>query len=130
MFVGSMALDLGASSPFLYCCREREKILDFFEGISGARMMTRSFAPAAWRATSNRRCWQRRRQFLDAMPGYIDTYEELLTGNPIFKERTEGIGVLPADDALALGVSGPDAARLGRRAGHAQGQSVLRLRDV
>src|SRR5205814_7930434 len=45
--------------------------------------------------------------FLDAMPGYIDSYEELLTANPIFRERTEGIGVLPRDDALALGVSGP-----------------------
>jgi NADH-quinone oxidoreductase subunit D len=44
---------------------------------------------------------------MDAMPGYIDSYEEILTGNPIFKERTEGIGLLPADDALALGVSGP-----------------------
>jgi NADH-quinone oxidoreductase subunit D len=45
--------------------------------------------------------------FMTAMPGYIDQYEELLTGNPIFKERTEGIGILPADDALALGVTGP-----------------------
>jgi NADH-quinone oxidoreductase subunit D len=41
------------------------------------------------------------------MPGYIDSYEDLLTGNPIFKERTEGIGLLPVEDALALGVSGP-----------------------
>jgi NADH-quinone oxidoreductase subunit D len=46
-------------------------------------------------------------RFSEAMPGYIDSYEELLTNNPIFKERTEGIGVLAAEDALALGVSGP-----------------------
>ena len=45
MFVGSMALDLGASSPFLYCFREREKILDFFEGMSGVRMMTSFIRP-------------------------------------------------------------------------------------
>ena len=45
--------------------------------------------------------------FIDAMPGYIDSYEDLLTGNPIFRERTEGVGVLSGDDALALGVSGP-----------------------
>src|ERR671937_1627334 len=45
MFIGSIALDLGASSPFLYCWREREKILDFFEQISGARMMTSFIRP-------------------------------------------------------------------------------------
>jgi NADH-quinone oxidoreductase subunit D len=45
--------------------------------------------------------------FLETMPGYIDSYEALLTGNPIFKERTEGVGVLSGDEALALGVSGP-----------------------
>src|SRR5215472_5926358 len=45
MYVGSLALDLGASSPFLYCFREREKILDFFEGVSGARMMTSFIRP-------------------------------------------------------------------------------------
>ena len=46
-------------------------------------------------------------RFIEVLPGYIDTYEELLTGNPIFNERTEGVGGLSADDALALGVSGP-----------------------
>jgi NADH-quinone oxidoreductase subunit D len=45
--------------------------------------------------------------FIDAMPAYIDSYEELLTGNPIFRERTEGVGVLPAEDALALACTGP-----------------------
>src|SRR5262249_36242612 len=45
--------------------------------------------------------------FVDAMPGYIDSYEELLTANPIFRERTEGVGILPAEDALNLGVTGP-----------------------
>src|SRR6266851_3598152 len=107
MFVGSIALDLGATSPFLYCWREREKILDFFERISGVRMMTsfirpgglvRDIEPAALADVST---------FIDSMPGYIDSYEALLTGNPIFKERTEGIGVLPADIALDLGVTGP-----------------------
>src|SRR5205085_4742975 len=45
--------------------------------------------------------------FVEVMPGYIHSYEGLLTGNPIFRERTEGVGVLSADDALALAVSGP-----------------------
>jgi NADH-quinone oxidoreductase subunit D len=107
MFVGSMALDLGASSPFLYCFREREKILDFFEGISGARMMTSFIRPGGLMRDVESEMIERISGFVDGMPAYIDSYEELLTGNPIFKERTEGIGLLPADDALALGVSGP-----------------------
>ena len=107
MFVGSLALDLGASSPFLYCFREREKILDFFEGISGARMMTSFIRPGGLMHDVEPAMFEGIANFVDAMPGYIDSYEELLTGNPIFRERTEGIGLLPADDALALGVSGP-----------------------
>jgi NADH-quinone oxidoreductase subunit D len=107
MFVGSMALDLGASSPFLYCFRERENILDFFEAASGARMMTSFIRPGGLARDIEPAILERLSTFNDAMPGYIDSYEELLTGNPIFRERTEGIGVLPADDALALGVTGP-----------------------
>jgi NADH-quinone oxidoreductase subunit D len=107
MFVGSMALDLGASSPFLYCWREREKILDFLERVSGVRMMTSFIRPGGLVRDIEAAVLSDVSAFVDAMPGYIDSYEELLTGNPIFRERTEGIGVLSADDALALGVSGP-----------------------
>jgi NADH-quinone oxidoreductase subunit D len=107
MFIGSIALDLGASSPFLYCWREREKILDLFESISGARMMTSFIRPGGLARQVEPAIIDRMSQLIDAMPGYIDEYEELLTGNPIFRERTEGIGVLPAADALALGVTGP-----------------------
>src|SRR6266700_4111071 len=107
MFVGSVALDLGASSPFLYCWREREKILDFFEGISGVRMMTSFIRPGGLARDIEPPLLAQISMFIDAMPGYIDSYEGLLTGNPIFRERTEGIGLLPADEALALGVTGP-----------------------
>jgi NADH-quinone oxidoreductase subunit D len=107
MYVGSLALDLGASSPFLYCFREREKILDFFEGVTGARMMTSFIRPGGITHDVEAAPLDKLSKLMDAMPGYIDSYEEILTGNPIFKERTEGIGVLLAEDALALGVSGP-----------------------
>jgi NADH-quinone oxidoreductase subunit D len=107
MFVGSMAIDLGATSPFLYCWREREKILDFFEGISGARMMTSFIRPGGIATDVSPALLERISELLNAMPRYIDSYEELLTGNPIFRERTEGIGLLPLEDALALGVTGP-----------------------
>ena len=107
MFVGSIALDLGATSPFLYCWREREKILDFLERISGVRMMTSFIRPGGLVHDIEPDALAELSTLVDAMPGYIDSYEELLTGNPIFKERTEGVGVLPAEDALALGVTGP-----------------------
>ncbi len=107
MFVGSMALDLGASSPFLYCWREREKIMDFFEGMSGARMMTSFIRPGGLAHDVAPAIVDGISAFIDVMPGYIDSYEELLTGNPIFRERTQGIGILPGQDALDLGVTGP-----------------------
>lgn len=107
LFVGSMALDLGASSPFLYAWREREKILDFFECMSGVRMMTSFIRPGGLARDLSAELLGDVETFLDAMPGYIDSYERLLTGNPIFKERTEGVGLLSVEDALALGVSGP-----------------------
>ena len=107
MFVGSIALDLGASSPFLYCWREREKILDIFEGISGARMMTSFIRPGGLANDVPPEILDDTSRLMDAMPGYIDSYEELLTGNPIFRERTEGVGILPAEQALTLGCTGP-----------------------
>src|SRR6266542_4780853 len=107
MFVGSMALDLGASSPFLYVWREREKILDFFERMSGVRMMTSFIRPGGLVSDVEPAILAAMSKFVDEMPAYVDSYEELLTGNPIFRERTEGVGVLTGDEALALGVTGP-----------------------
>jgi len=107
MFVGSMALDLGASSPFLYAWREREKILDFFEHMSGVRMMTSFIRPGGLLRDLDQQLLADMSTFVDQMPAYIDSYEELLTANPIFRERTEGIGRLTADEALSLAVSGP-----------------------
>jgi NADH-quinone oxidoreductase subunit D len=107
MFVGSMAIDLGATSPFLYCWRERETILSFFETISGARMMTSFIRPGGLMRDIEPAVLDGMSTFMDLMPGYIDSYEELLTGNPIFRERTQGIGMLSAEDALDLAVTGP-----------------------
>src|SRR4029078_7259725 len=104
MFVGSNALDLGASSPFLYVWREREKILDFLERMSGVRMMTSYIRPGGLAGDLDAQLIADISTFVDAMPPFIDSYEDLLTANPIFKERTAGVGVLSGDDALALGV--------------------------
>ena len=107
VFVGSAGFDLGASSVFLYCLREREKLLDHFEWLSGQRMMTSFIRPGGLASDFEPDWLEAVGAFLDELPGRIDEYEALLTENPLFKERLVGIGVLDAEDAIAYGVSGP-----------------------
>ncbi|MFO7167117.1 MAG: NADH dehydrogenase (quinone) subunit D [Chloroflexota bacterium] len=107
VWLGTHALDLAAMSVFLYGMREREQILDIFELVSGARMMTSYFrvgglaydVPAEFAPTVA--------EFLRIMPDRIDEYEDLLTGNPLWLERTQGVGVLTTEAALQYGVTGP-----------------------
>jgi NADH-quinone oxidoreductase subunit D len=107
VWLGTHALDLAAMSVFLYGFREREQILDIFELVSGARMMTSYFRvgglaydlPAEFSATVS--------ALLDIMPGAIDEYESLLTGNPLWLERTVEVGAINTADAIALGLTGP-----------------------
>jgi NADH-quinone oxidoreductase subunit D len=107
VFVGTAGFDLGASSVFLYCLREREKLLDLFEWLTGARMMASFIRPGGLASDLEPEWLTACEAFLDEMPKRIDEYESLLTDNPLFKERTVGIGVLKAEDAIAYGVSGP-----------------------
>jgi NADH-quinone oxidoreductase subunit D len=107
VFVGTAGIDLGASSVFLYCLREREVLMDLFEWLSGQRMMTSHIRPGGLASDFEPAWLDACKAFLDSMPKHIDEYESLLTDNPLFKERTMGIGVLKAEDALAYGVSGP-----------------------
>jgi len=107
VFTGTAGFDLGASSVFLYCLREREKLLDLFEWLTGQRMMTSFIRPGGLASDFEPAWLEACNAFLDEMPAHIDEYEDLLTENPLFKERMIGIGVLNADDAIRLGVSGP-----------------------
>ncbi|MFL5144453.1 MAG: NADH-quinone oxidoreductase subunit D [Microvirga sp.] len=107
VWLGTTGLDLGASSLFLYAFREREVLLDLFEEMSGARMMTSFIRPGGLFSDLTSDWLQKVRDFLNVLPARIDEYEALLTDNPLFKERTIGIGVLKTEDALAFGVSGP-----------------------
>ena len=107
VWLGTHALDIGAMSVFLYCFREREDVLRLFEAIGGQRMFTDYFrvgglaleVPLGW--------FKRVRKFSDSFFSRVDEYEDLLTGNPIFQERTKGVAHISKDDALALGLSGP-----------------------
>jgi NADH-quinone oxidoreductase subunit D len=107
VWVGTNAMDLGSLSVFFYAFRERELLLDLFEEMSGARMMTSFIRPGGLQDDFPDGWMQRCARVLDALPPRIDEYEALLTENPLFRERTIGVGKLAADDALALGVSGP-----------------------
>jgi NADH-quinone oxidoreductase subunit D len=107
VWLGTHALDLAAMSVFLYCFREREMILDIKELISGARMMATYFRPGGlWRDVPEEFDGAVR-QFLRLFPARIDEYEAMLTKNPLFLDRTQGIGVLSPEDAFRWGVTGP-----------------------
>jgi NADH-quinone oxidoreductase subunit D len=107
VWLGTHAIDLGAMSVFLYCFREREEIMKIYEYVSGQRMMTSYFRigglalepPPGWLDKVGR--------VIDALPGHVDEYEDLLTQNRIWMGRTKGVGMLSAADAIAMGVSGP-----------------------
>jgi NADH-quinone oxidoreductase subunit D len=107
VWLGTHALDLGAMSVFLYCFREREQILDIFEEISGVRMMTSYICPGGLQADLTPDFEKKVRAFTSIFPERLHEYHDLLTNNQLWIERTKGVGVLRAEDALAYGVSGP-----------------------
>src|SRR5512141_979771 len=107
VWVGTFGLDLAAMSMFLYCFRERERILDIFELVSGQRMMTTYIRPGGlWRDVPTE-FEAAVRKFIEYFPPRIDEYEALLTKNPLLLDRTVGIGLLPKEAALSYGVTGP-----------------------
>jgi len=132
MWLGSNALDLGAMAVFLYAFREREELMDCYEAVSGARMHATYYRPGGvyrdlpeqmpkyneskWHKGKDLERLNRWRggsmlDFLDAFcadfPRRVDEYEELLTNNRIWKQRTVDIGIIPPEQALAWGMSGP-----------------------
>ncbi|MBP1467283.1 NADH dehydrogenase (quinone) subunit D [Candidatus Chloroploca sp. M-50] len=106
VWLGTHALDLAAMSVFLYAMREREQILDIFELVSGARMMTSYIrigglaydVPVDFLPTVD--------ALVEVMPSRVDEYEDLLTGNPIWLERTVGVGAIDGKSAVAYGLTG------------------------
>jgi NADH-quinone oxidoreductase subunit D len=107
VWLGTHAIDIGAMSVFLYCFREREDILRIFEMVSGQRMMTSYFRVGGLALEPPLGWIERVDKFLKKFPGRIDEYEGLLTKNPIWMRRTQGVGRISAEDAVAFGVSGP-----------------------
>lgn len=107
LWLGTHALDIGAATIFLYAFREREEILKIFEDFIGARLTAHAFRIGGLWWDVYPEFEQRVRQFLKILPGRIDEYEAILNENRIWLNRTVGIGVLPAEEAINLGVTGP-----------------------
>lgn len=108
LFVGSLAIDLGATTGLIYCFRDRERIMDMFEMTSGQRLIAsymriggigedlpEAFIPAA-------------RSFIADFPKMMEEYNGLISGNEILQARLKNIGILSAEDAIQYGVSGPN----------------------
>ncbi len=108
IWLATFALDLGAITPFLYCFREREKVLDLLEMVCGQRMtfnymrfggvsrdLPPEFAPKA-------------KEFVEYFKPRVDEYEYILTQNPIFLRRTKGVGILDQKTAIDYSVTGPN----------------------
>jgi NADH-quinone oxidoreductase subunit D len=105
--IGTYGLDMGAFTPFLYCFREREMILDLFEAACGARL-TYSYLTVGGVAEDIPEGWVARcLEFLDYFEPKIEDYNNLLSFNHIFVRRTAGVGVVSAEEALAWGLTGP-----------------------
>jgi len=107
VFIGTHLLDLGAITLFFFTFREREVILDILEMCSGQRMMTSYFRPGGlWRDIPEE-FEGAVREILKTFPKRIVQYENLINENPLYLDRTKGIGVIPKDKALSWGVTGP-----------------------
>ncbi len=101
------ALDIGAMTVFLYAFREREVVMETYELISGARMTSNFFRAGGLSMDVPPEFEKKVRDFAASMPGYLDTYEGLLTTNPIWLKRTVGNGVISKENAIDIGLTGP-----------------------
>jgi NADH-quinone oxidoreductase subunit D len=107
IWLGTSALEIGAISIFWYAFREREPMLDLFELVAGARMHTRYFQVGGLAEDIPPGFYTECRRYVEHFPSSMDDYEAMLSRNEIWLERTQGVGLLSADDAIALGQSGP-----------------------
>jgi NADH-quinone oxidoreductase subunit D len=107
VWLGTHSIDIGAMSMLLYCFREREKITQMYEFVSGVRMMSSYFRVGGLAKDVPEGFEERIRDILNTFPAKIDEYEGLLTNNKIWRNRTIGVGTISVDDAIDAGLTGP-----------------------
>jgi NADH-quinone oxidoreductase subunit D len=130
LYLATNGLDLGAVSMIIYGWREREQVLRFFQKVTGLRMNhnyirvggVAADLPADWRDDV--------RTLMDVLPPRLDEYDVLMTGQPIWRERLQGVGVITAQEALALGATGPILRSAGVAWDLRRGMPYLRYADV
>ncbi len=121
VFLSSYPLELGAATPLMHALRERERVLDLIEGVTGGRFHPNfnrigGVKPAAGAGSTQKKVTQDlpagfladTRKAMDAVDAVCDDMVNLVLGNEIFVQRTRGVGIMPKDRALAFGVSGPN----------------------
>jgi NADH-quinone oxidoreductase subunit D/NADH-quinone oxidoreductase subunit C/D len=106
---GAMAMDIGALTPFFHAFREREMINDIMEETCGARLTMNYMVPGGVMFDLHPNFHKRVKDFIAHFKTKIDEYDELLTGNIIFQNRTQGVGYISKEDAISYGMSGPSA---------------------
>jgi NADH-quinone oxidoreductase subunit D len=106
--IGFLIQEMGASgTPLMYAFREREKILDLFEELTGARMMVNYMRFGGCRVDASPVWLEKARQVVESLPQFLDEFDRLLSSNEILMARTQGVGMLPAELAVNAGVTGP-----------------------
>ncbi|MBW1659494.1 MAG: NADH dehydrogenase (quinone) subunit D [Deltaproteobacteria bacterium] len=107
IWLGTHALDIGAMTVLFYTFRERETVINILEHVSGARLTPSYMRIGGLAADVPENFETLVMDFVEKFPEYIDGYETLLTENPIWLQRTKGVGILSKEDALSFGVTGP-----------------------
>jgi NADH-quinone oxidoreductase subunit D len=130
VWLATGGMELGSTTVMTYGFREREHILDLFESQSGLRMNHAYIRPGGLANAVTDDFVERCEALLRRIPNRLGEFEDLLTQNPIWNDRLRGIGVIDAERALALGVTGTAAPCRRRRPRPAQGRALLRHRAV
>ena len=128
LFMATNGMDLGAVSMMIYGWREREEVLRFFQKVTGLRMNHNFIRPGGVAADLPPGWRDDVLRLLDMVPERLDEYDTLLTGQPIWRERLQGVGVITPTEAIALGATGPILRSTGRRVGPAARHAVPPLR--
>ena len=106
LWLASFLMDLGATSPYFYCFRERETILDIFESLTGARMMYNYYTFGGVKRDVSKEILDKIYDFINDFPSKIQEYENIITKNPIFLQRTQEVGIITPKQALNYGLTG------------------------
>lgn len=107
VWLGTSCLDMGAMTPFWFCFKEREKILNIIESASGGRMTPSYFRIGGVMMDLPAGFDNRVKQFLENFPDALNTFDTLVTGNTIWQSRTMGVGIISKEDAISWGLTGP-----------------------